>query len=225
MTATPPLKHTHMHAFVYALLQSKTFMLTTLGASFTDVGYYALGAFQATFYERAYDMDPSMYAPTLAVLLPIGGIIGGIGGGYVADKAAEWGLPRALTTAGSAGFAAPFLLGSMLSPTSTGSFVGLLFGLSLSEAWRAPAANMARSTAPSAYGSSTLSLYLCMRNIVGGLGPLGVALLSQAMHGDLQHAMVLVPVAYATSGALFFAADRAFKEEEDAAAALAAKTA
>eukprot|EP00955_Chlamydomonas_euryale_P077446 362940-Chlamydomonas_euryale.AAC.8 len=32
-----------------SLLKSKAFVLTTLGASFTDMGYYALGAFQVRF--------------------------------------------------------------------------------------------------------------------------------------------------------------------------------
>jgi hypothetical protein len=34
-------------------------------------------------------MDPSQYAPVMAVILPVGGIIGGVGGGWVADQVAK----------------------------------------------------------------------------------------------------------------------------------------
>ncbi len=70
-------------------------------------------------------------------------------------------------TVGATGLAAPFMLASLTCSDPNESFLALLFGFSLSEAWRAPAANMARSTAPVEQGSSTISLYLCIRNLVG----------------------------------------------------------
>jgi hypothetical protein len=61
------------------LLRSPGFMSVTLAAALNDVGSYALIAWQSTFYERVYGLQSSEYAPVLAVLLPIGGIIGGVG--------------------------------------------------------------------------------------------------------------------------------------------------
>lgn len=87
--------------------------------------------------------DSAFYAPILAVLLPVGGIVGGVGGGFLADALAKKGL-RFWITAGATMAAAPFLLVSCLAPTPFWSFATLLVGFALSEAWRAPSAVMAR---------------------------------------------------------------------------------
>lgn len=199
-----------------ALLKTPAFLFTTLAASFNDVGSYALVAWQSTFYERIHHLEPSQYAPVLAAVLPLGGIVGGVGGGWLADfvargevkrdpvetgtaavaaagaaagaagagtaagsavaaavyreqasassraspgrskagrggrgKAAASGAVggvsrRAWVTVGASLAAAPALLVSMTTPDHEQSYVALLFGFALSEAWRAPAANMAR---------------------------------------------------------------------------------
>ena len=75
-----------------ALLKSPAFITTTLAAALNDVGSYALIAWQSTFYERVYHLQPSVYAATLAAVLPIGGIIGGVGGGWAADRLGPLGL-------------------------------------------------------------------------------------------------------------------------------------
>ena len=57
----------------------------TAAAAMNDVGSWALVSFQATFYSRVYDLGPDVYAPALAAVLPIGGIIGGVTGGLMGD--------------------------------------------------------------------------------------------------------------------------------------------
>ena len=57
----------------------------TMAAALNDVGSWALISFQATFYTRVYELTPDVYAPALATILPIGGIVGGVGGGLLAD--------------------------------------------------------------------------------------------------------------------------------------------
>ena len=74
------------------LLRSPAFVTTTMAAALNDVGSYALIAWQSTFYERVYHLEPSVYASMLAAVLPIGGIIGGVGGGWLADKLVPLGL-------------------------------------------------------------------------------------------------------------------------------------
>jgi hypothetical protein len=65
-----------------------------------DVGSWALVSFQATFYSRVYEVGPDVYAPALAAILPIGGIIGGVGGGLAGDWLSRRG-GRQWLTAGS----------------------------------------------------------------------------------------------------------------------------
>lgn len=70
---------------VKALCSSRAFQAITAAAAINDVGSWSLVAFQATFYQRVYELGPETYAPALAVILPIGGILGGVGGGLLAD--------------------------------------------------------------------------------------------------------------------------------------------
>lgn len=50
-------------------------------------------------------------------------------------------------------------------------------------------------------GSTASALYLCLRNLVGGLGPLVVAALIGVC--GLQQAMMVVPAMYLGSGVVF----------------------
>ena len=68
---------------------------------------------------RVYHLGPAAYAPVLATLLPIGGIIGGVGGGWLADKLAKTGH-RVWITAGASALAAPFLLKSVTAEVCIG---------------------------------------------------------------------------------------------------------
>jgi hypothetical protein len=89
------------------------------------VGSWALISFQATFYTRVYELTPDVYAPALATILPIGGIVGGVGGGLLADWLSKIG-GRAWLTAGARGLLAPprALRGGSPGSWSTGFAAG-----------------------------------------------------------------------------------------------------
>jgi MFS family permease len=70
---------------IKSLFLMPAFQTTTIAAALNDLGSYALIAWHSTFYERVYGLDSSVYAPILAVILPVGGIVGGVGGGLIAD--------------------------------------------------------------------------------------------------------------------------------------------
>ena len=76
-------------------------------------------------------------------------------------------------SAGATVAAAPVLVGNILAPEATQSFAALLVGFALSEMWRAPAAIMIRDISPPNLGSTGSAVHLCVRNLMGGLGPLG----------------------------------------------------
>ena len=78
-----------------------------------------------------------------------------------------------LSSAGATLAAAPLIATSLLAPDYQQSFAALLVGFALSEAWRAPAAIMIRDVSPTDLGSTGSALHLCIRNLIGGLGPLG----------------------------------------------------
>jgi hypothetical protein len=68
--------------------------------------------------------------------------------------------------------AAPIIAVSLLAPEYQQSFAALLVGFALSEAWRAPAAIMVRDVSPPNLGSTGSALHLCIRNLIGGCGPI-----------------------------------------------------
>ena len=69
-----------------SLVSSPSFQALTAAAAFNDVGSWALVSWQATFYQRVYELQPDTYAPLLAVVIPVGGLIGGVGaGGHAAS--------------------------------------------------------------------------------------------------------------------------------------------
>eukprot|EP00889_Picochlorum_renovo_P000349 jgi/Picre1/27379/NNA_000346.t1 len=105
---------------------------------------------------------------------------------------------RRWITAGANIAAAPCIALSILAPDYKQSFAALLIGFALSEAWRAPAAVAVREVSPPGLGSTGSAVHLSIRNVIGGLGPLAVALI--ASKTDLQNAMLLVPACYLASG-------------------------
>jgi predicted MFS family arabinose efflux permease len=194
------------------LVADPAFLALTLSAAFNDVGSWALVSWQATFYQRVYELEPSTYAPLLAVVIPVGGIIGGVGAGVFGDWLNRLGM-RGWLTAGSCIVAAPLIAVSLLVPDYKQSFAALLVGFAFSECWRAPAAVMVREVSPPGLGSTASAMHLCIRNLVGGLGPIGVALLSSKV--GLQMAMLLIPACYVASGLGLAVTEGVIKSERE----------
>jgi len=189
---------------VLGVLKTPAFLAITLGGTLNDVGGWGLAAWHATFYERVFDLPVETYAPLLAAVIPIGGIIGGVGGGLIADRVSQNGQ-RYWLTSGATALAAPLMLGSFNAVEYEQSFIFLLFGFALSEAWRSPAALMVREVAPPDLASSATAANLSVRNIVAGLGPLAISVLSTRF--GLQSAMLLIPSCYLLSGLVFLVAE------------------
>jgi hypothetical protein len=183
-------------------LKSPAFLAVTGAAMLNDLGGWSLIAFQSAFYERTFDLEPSVYNPMLAWIIPLSGVIGGMGGGWLCDKLGV-SAPRSgrrWLLAGSALLSAPLIAGSLLAPDYRLSLLFLFPGFALSEVFRAPTAVMTRETAPSS-PSVAAACHLACRNLVAGLGPLAVAALAERQ--GLQHALLFVPACYAMSVGLY----------------------
>lgn len=93
-SCTPAAQHSHIQTWTLLSLQllwafAKDILrgpqAVTFASALNDVGSWALVAWQATFYQRVFEVGPDVYAPLLAAIIPIGGIIGGVGGGLAGD--------------------------------------------------------------------------------------------------------------------------------------------
>lgn len=72
-----------------------------------------------------------------------------------------------------------------------------------------------REIADDSLGATASAIHLCVRNLLGGLGPLGVAVLADRLDGDLRTAMLSIPACYALSGAMFLVAQGVLLSERD----------
>ena len=152
-------------------LKSRAFLAVTGAAMLNDLGGWSLIAFQSAFYERTFDLEPSVYNPMLAWIIPLSGVIGGMGGGWLCDKlgvSAPRSGRRWLLT-GSSLLSAPLIAASLLAPDYRLSLLFLFPGFALSEVFRAPTAVMTRETAPSS-PSVAAACHLACRNLVAGGG-------------------------------------------------------
>lgn len=187
------------------VVSDKGFQYVTAAGAFNDLGGWALISWQALFYERTYGLDAEQYAPLLALVLPIGGIIGGVGGGLLGDYLSRnFPAGRALLTAGATAFSAPVLAASILAPDYKTSTTMLLLAFGLSEAWRAPSAIILREISPPGKASTATAIHLCLRNLIGATGPLLVNWLAYAKGLGLQQSLLLVPLMYIFSALTFW---------------------
>lgn len=83
---------------VRTLLASRSFQAVTFACALNDVGSWALVSWHATFYTRVFGIGPDIYAPMLAAIIPIGGIIGGVGSGLMGDWLSRTGNRHWLTS-------------------------------------------------------------------------------------------------------------------------------
>lgn len=83
---------------VRSLLASRSFQAITFACALNDVGSWALVSWHATFYTRVFGIGPDIYAPMLAAIIPIGGIIGGVGSGLMGDWLSRSGHRHWLTS-------------------------------------------------------------------------------------------------------------------------------
>ena len=197
--------------------KSDSFKKITTAATLADVAGWSMIAFQAAFYERVFSLTPQEYDPLLAFVIPIAGVTGGLGGGWICDKlqstapnAQRWFISTTTFLAG------PLLAASLLADDYKTSLLFLFPGMVAAEIFRSPTAVMTREALPGT-PSVAAAAHLAVRNMVAGIGPLAVAFLASKY--DLQHAMLFAPVFYAFAGVAYFDAIGTLTEEKEQIAA------
>ena len=93
------------------------------------------------------------------------------------------------------------------------SLAALLPALALGEVWRAPTSLLVRDGGPRGAPGASTAAHLACRNALAGLGPLSAAAL--ARDGDLRHALLITPAAFALAAGLFWMAEGALQEQKE----------
>lgn len=201
-----------MFASLTSCFESEAFKKVTAASTLADVGGWSMIAFQAAFYERVFSLTPQEYDPLLALVIPLAGVTGGLGGGYICDRLQSRGpegqrLFIAITTM----LAGPLLAASLLADDYKTSLMFLFPGMIAAEIFRSPTAVMTRDSRPET-PSVAAAAHLAVRNMVAGVGPLAVAFLANKF--DLRHAMLLAPACYVIAGIAYYDAIGVLTQEK-----------
>ena len=200
-----------MRSKIERILQSKSFQFTTLAASLNDIGFWSLISWQAIFYERVYGISSTVYAPLLAAIIPISGIVGGVGGSLLSDWLTQRNA-RFILTSGGTFLGSPLIFMSFQAADYPSSFLYLLFGYLFLECWRASCAIMVRESCPANAVSTAAAIHLSLRNLLASVGPILIAVLEPKI--GLRDAMCIIPLSYMASAICFGVAEKYIIDEK-----------
>lgn len=205
------LQKKKLPSIIRTIVQRRSFQATTLAASLNDIGFWSLISWQAIFYERVYEIPSTVYAPLLAAIIPISGIIGGVGGGLIADWLTQRNA-RYLLTFGATLLGSPLIFLSFQATDYQTSFLFLLFGYCFLECYRASGAIMVRESSPPDAVSTGAAVHLFVRNLLASIGPILIASLEPKI--GLQQAMCIIPGSYLASALTFAFAEKLISDEQ-----------
>jgi predicted MFS family arabinose efflux permease len=199
-------------ASLTSCFESEAFKKVTAASTLADVGGWSMIAFQAAFYERVFSLTPQEYDPLLALVIPLAGVTGGLGGGYICDRLQSRGPEgQRLFIAIMTMLAGPLLAASLLADDYKTSLMFLFPGMIAAEIFRSPTAVMTRDSRPET-PSVAAAAHLAVRNMVAGVGPLAVAFFANKF--DLRHAMLLAPACYVVAGIAYYDAIGVLTQEK-----------
>ncbi len=195
-------------------------------AGFTCAGMFGYGAiaWMTAFFHRSYGLDAGRIAPIIGLLVGIGGAIGSIAGGWLADRAGRrdvrW---RLWIISIVAAVAAPLGLATFLAQNQWLTLALMIFPASVAIFHAGPSFALVQELVPLRLRALAASFLLfCLNVIGGGLGPFVVGLLSDMLEPtlgreSLRYAMMSLTVPIVLSGIFYYAASRSLPRDLEAA--------
>ena len=215
-TAPPPA----LGETLKSLLSRKTFIHNTIASGFFTIVYLGLVSWLPSYYDRSFDMGMTTIGAWLAVILGLSQLIGIFAGGALADKLAannlKW-LPMISSLGVLASVPLYLVVFSVSDPIWAMIALFPPFVLALMQA--GPQHATTQGVSPAAMRATAAATYLLIVNLMGGLGPLFVGLLSdmfEAELGDaaLGRALLIIAIIFSLWSALhFFLASRTFQAD------------
>lgn len=171
---------------VRAVLATPSLILLTLGAAATSFAGYGLYQWIPSFLQRSQGLGLDEVRALLSPLFLLG-IIGAVGGGWIADRLgrkrpAAYALVPAITIAAGA----PLFLAAMLVTDGRLSLILLAVPIMLGYAWLGPGLAAAQTLTRPAMRATVAAMIGFFNNLIGiGLGPLFVGAVSDALTPSL----------------------------------------
>ncbi len=206
------------------LLSKPAFLLLCLGSAMSAFAYFGQAAFLGSLYLRTHGpalaalAERAGMAPTtllgllLSVMVGVGGGIGTLTGGWLADRWGRQGLSGYLTICAAALIgAAPFFCGAALSDSLILSMAAVGFGILIHSVSYGPAYAAIQTLAEPRMRGMAAAIQILFVNAIGlALGPLFVGTISdllrdsQTAEWSLRVAMSTVTVPLLIGGALLW---------------------
>ena len=183
------------------------------------VGYSVVG-WAPMFLQRSHDMTSGPIGTWLALIIGIGGAVGTIVGGRLADR---FGVRdrRAYVIVPAIALAACYPAGFVIYLSDNTTLVLLMLSLPVlfGSMYQGPTFSVVQSLAPPAMRSTAAAVLLFVVNIIGmGMGPSTVGIVSDLLSerfGDdsLRYAMLIISTLYLWSALHFWLASRSLRQD------------
>lgn len=207
----------------FSLLKKRSYLMIVIACSFIGISGYATTAFAIAFLMRGHAMPLAEVSVSFGLTAGIVGILGVLLAGYLADRLARrdprWTIWLIVAMIA---LLSPCMLAAYLVPGATASFVLLSLGNVIGSAYMPPTVAAIQRLAPPDLRASASAIMLLFTALAGGLGPLLVGMISDALepqHGQfaLGWAMLIIPAAQVLAGLFYVLAARTYLDEvEDA---------
>ncbi|MGO7733195.1 MFS transporter [Rhizobium leguminosarum] len=206
---------------VFRLVRAKqSFWLLSCAGGLSSMMSYGFMYWIPTFLARSFQMDLAHRAWFLGSLLLVGGMLGTLLGGAVADRLGQrsrrfYSLVPALTSL----ISAPLYALAVASQSSGQAFLLLLIPQALSLAWLGPVLTSVQHLGPPASRTVTSSLFLLINGLIGiTAGPLFFGTMSdwlRPVFGDrsIQYAFLWGLSFYILASLLYAAASRKIEKD------------
>ena len=164
------------------VLTSPSLMLLTFGAAATSFAGYGLYQWIPSFLQRSQGLGLDEVRTFLGPLFLLG-IIGAVGGGWIADRfGRKHPAAYALVPAITIGASAPLFLAAMLVTDGRLSLALLAVPIMLGYAWLGPGLAAAQTLTRPAMRATVAAVIGFFNNLIGiGLGPLFIGAISDAL--------------------------------------------
>jgi predicted MFS family arabinose efflux permease len=181
---TTPNTQTAPISAVFPILARKpAFWLMAFAASCSSLCGYGLALWTPSILMRSYDMSLIQAGQFMGSLLLIGGVVGVLSGGFLADKLGQ--LDRgwyAKIPAIAWLITAPAFVLGLLSPSPAFAWPLLLLPNALNILWLGPVTTAVQHLVPREMRATASASFLLINNLIGlGVGPLLMGTISDAL--------------------------------------------
>ena len=203
------------------LLNRRSFIHMSMGAAMNAFAVYSMNSWTASYLIRSYNMTSGEVGTWLALILGLGGAIGLLGGGLLAERLAPKDVRWYMWVPTVAAIiATPFFIGSYLADSAATALICFVVPGFLATVYLGNTLAMVHGLVGLRMRALASAILLFVLNLIGlGLGPWSVGLLSDYLEPQfgvesLRHAMLyLIPAASIWSALHFWRASYALQAD------------